>query len=126
ERVALAKEQAARTMAEESQRRASFLAEATQVMASSLDVDTILNGGAVLVVPFLADFGAMVLVNADGSVRARRESSVAGWEQYLGTHRADFEALLAKQQSRAIAEGAHQFIDRLAAPPGGDTADESP
>ena len=36
ERVALVKEQTARTMAEESQRRASFLAEATQVMASSL------------------------------------------------------------------------------------------
>jgi signal transduction histidine kinase/DNA-binding response OmpR family regulator len=126
ERVALAKEQAARTMAEESQRRASFLAEATQVMASSLDVDTILNGGAVLVVPFLADFGAMVLVNADGSVRARRESSVAGWEHYLGQHHASFEALLAKEQARAIAEGAHRFVDRLAPPPDGDAADESP
>ena len=126
ERVALAKEQAARTMAEESQRRASFLAEATQVMASSLDVDTILNGGAVLVVPFLADFGAMVLVNPDGSVRARRESSVAGWEHYLGAQRAGFEALVSKQQSRAIAEGAHQFVDRLAQPPDGDAADESP
>jgi signal transduction histidine kinase/DNA-binding response OmpR family regulator len=126
ERVALAKEQAARTMAEESQRRASFLAEATQVMASSLDVETILNGGAVLVVPFLADFGAMVLVNADGSVRARRESSVAGWEHYLGAQHAGFEALLAKQQSRAIAEGAHQFVDRLTPSPDGDAADDGP
>jgi signal transduction histidine kinase/DNA-binding response OmpR family regulator len=123
ERVALAKEQAARTMAEESQRRASFLAEATQVMASSLDVDTILNGAAVLVVPFLADFGAMVLVNPDGSVRARRHSCVAGWDQYLGARRQAFEAILERQQGRAMAEGSHQFLDRLA---GDDERDDAP
>jgi signal transduction histidine kinase/DNA-binding response OmpR family regulator len=126
ERVALAKEQAARTMAEESQRRASFLAEATQVMASSLDVDTILNGAAVLVVPFLADYGAMVLVNADGSVRARRHSCVAGWDPHLGAHRAGFEALLEQQLSRAMAEGVHQFTDRLASAPGEGDRDEAP
>jgi signal transduction histidine kinase len=114
ERVALAKEQAARTMAEESQRRASFLAEATQVMASSLDVDTILNGAAVLVVPFLADYGAMMLMSPDGTVRARRHSCVAGWDQYLGARRPAFEAILEQQQARAMAEGTHQFIDRLA------------
>jgi len=102
ERVALVKEQAARTMAEESQRRASFLAEATQVMASSLDIDTILNGASVLVVPFLADYGAVVMVNEDGSIRARRNSCVAGWEQYLGGHAAAFEALLGEQQAHAI------------------------
>ncbi|HSN20898.1 MAG TPA: response regulator [Usitatibacter sp.] len=126
ERVALAKEQAARTMAEESQRRASFLAEATQVMASSLDVDTILNGAAVLVVPFLADYGAMVLMSPDGSVRARRHSCVAGWEQYVGAHRPAFEALLEQQQSRAMAEGAHQFIDRLVPQPPEGELDEAP
>ncbi len=127
ERVALAKEQAARAMAEESQRRASFLAEATQVMASSLDVDTILNGAAVLVVPFLADYGAMVLVTPDGSVRASRSSCVAGWEQYVGSHREAFEALLAQQQARSIEEGIHQFVDRLAPPTAdADAADDSP
>ncbi len=127
ERVALAKEQAARTMAEDSQRRASFLAEATQVMASSLDVDTILNGASALVVPFLADYGAMVLVNPDGSVRARRHSCVAGWEHYLGAHRQAFDTLLAREQARAIEEGAHRFADRLTAPPiDGDAADEAP
>ncbi|HXS51550.1 MAG TPA: response regulator [Usitatibacter sp.] len=126
ERVALAKEQAARTMAEESQRRASFLAEATQVMASSLDVDTILNGASVLVVPFLADYGSMVLLNDDGSVRARRHSCVAGWEQYMGTQRAAFEALLEQQQARAMGEGSHQFIDRLSAAPADGDRDTSP
>src|SRR5690242_21008348 len=90
ERVALAREQAARSIAEESQRRATFLAEATQVMASSLDVDTILAGVTGLVVPFLADFSAMVLLNDDGTVRARRTGNVAGWDHYLGEHRGAF------------------------------------
>src|SRR5204863_2434489 len=65
ERVALVREQAARANAEEQQRRASFLAEATQVMASSLDVDTILKGATGLVVPFLADYSAVVLIGDD-------------------------------------------------------------
>jgi len=102
ERVALVKEQAARSMAEESQRRASFLAEATQVMASSLDVDTILKGASSLVVPYLADYGAIALVNDDGTVRAQRSSSVAGWNPYMGTHAASFDEKVAQLRSHAI------------------------
>src|SRR5213592_2766411 len=105
ERVALVKEQAARSMAEESQRRASFLAEATQVMASSLDVDTILKGASGLVVPFLADYSAMILTNDDGSVRALRSGAVAGWEQYLGAHTASFDALVQQQRELAMGKG---------------------
>ena len=127
ERVALVKEQAARSVAEDSQRRASFLAEATQVMASSLDVDTILKGAAGLVVPFMADYGAIVLVNEDGSVRAQRSSCVAGWEQYLGAHREVFEGMLARCQAAVIEKGAHDMCDRLTLPPAdGDAADDSP
>src|SRR5260221_2959366 len=100
ERVALVKEQAARSAAEESQRRASFLAEATQVMASSLDVDTILKGATGLVVPYMAAYGAIILAHDDGSVRARRNACVAGWEPYLAAHREGFDALLAQCQSR--------------------------
>jgi signal transduction histidine kinase/ActR/RegA family two-component response regulator len=127
ERVALVKEQAARSVAEESHRRASFLAEATQVMASSLDVDTILKGAAGLVVPYMADYGAIVLVNEDGSVRAQRSSCVAGWEQYIGSHREAFEAALRQRQCAVIEKGAHEMCDRLTAPPAdGDAADDSP
>ena len=127
ERVALVKEQAARSVAEDSQRRASFLAEATQVMASSLDVDTILKGAAGLVVPYMADYGAIVLANEDGTVRAHRSSCVAGWEPYLGAHRAGFDARVAQCHARVIEKGAHEMCDRLTAPPGdGDAADESP
>ncbi|HZZ91489.1 MAG TPA: response regulator [Usitatibacter sp.] len=116
ERVALVREQAARTMAEESQRRASFLAEATQVMASSLDVDTILKGGSTLLVPFLADYAAVMLAGEDGSVRARRSSSVAGWEHYLGQARAGFESLLAEMQMRALHGASHEVAAALAPP----------
>ena len=126
ERVALVKEQAARSVAEDSQRRASFLAEATQVMASSLDVDTILKGAAGLVVPYLADFGAIVLTNDDGSVRAQRSSCIAGWEAFLGDHRGAFDALIAQCHARVIEKGAHESWDRLVVPPHGDAPDEAP
>src|SRR5512141_1061555 len=126
ERVALAREQAARTMAEESQRRASFLAEATQVMASSLDVDTILKGASDLVVPFLADFSAVVLTGDDGNIRARRSASVAGWEQYLGEYRERFDAMLQQQLTRVLTQGLHAFSERLAVPAEGDMVDEPP
>src|SRR3954467_15067694 len=102
ERGALAKEQAARTAAEEQQRRSSFLAEATQVMASSLDVDTILKGASGLVVPFLSDFSAVILPNDDVSVRPCHTTGVAGWEQYLGAHANSFDATLAQQRDQPI------------------------
>ena len=125
ERVALVKEQAARTIAEEQQRRASFLAEATQAMASSLDVETILKSASTLVVPFLADYGAVVLVSEDGSVRARRTSSVAGWDNHLGAHREAFERALEEQQSRAVSAGAYCTCTRLAAADAG-LGDDAP
>jgi len=117
ERVALVKEQAARSMAEESQRRASFLAEATQVMASSLDVDTILKGASGLVVPFLADYGSVVLVRDDGSVRAQRSAAVAGWNPYLGAHANAFEVKAAEVLARAIAQGASESAGSLGVAP---------
>ena len=126
ERVALAKEQAARNMAEENQRRASFLAEATQVMASSLDVDTILKGASDLVVPFLADYSAVVLTSDDGNVRARRSACVAGWDQYLGDYRQSFDGMLQQQLGRVLSQGLHAFSDRLALPGEGDVVDEPP
>lgn len=127
ERVALVKEQAARSVAEESHRRAAFLAEATRIMASSLDVDTILQGAAGLVVPYMADYGAIVLVNDDGSVRAQRSSKVAGWEQYLGASHEAFEAMLARCRADVIGKSAHEIRDRLTPPPAdGDADDDAP
>src|SRR5207244_10672473 len=69
ERVALAKEQAARAAAEEATRRSNFLAEASKVLSGSLDLEDTVRDLARLTVPFLADLGAVTLVGAHGQPR---------------------------------------------------------
>jgi signal transduction histidine kinase/DNA-binding response OmpR family regulator len=66
ERVALAKEQAARAAAEESNRRLAFLAEAGKTLASSLDFEDILRDLARLPVPFLAALAAVTYAGEPG------------------------------------------------------------
>src|SRR5579884_2401734 len=66
ERVALAKEQAARAAAEEATRRSTFLAEASKVLSSSLDFRATLRGLARLAVPFLADLAAVTEADEQG------------------------------------------------------------
>jgi signal transduction histidine kinase/DNA-binding response OmpR family regulator len=67
ERVALAKEQAARTAAEEAMRRSTFLAEASKVLSSSLDAEATRRGLLRLVVPYLADMAGVALLAEPGS-----------------------------------------------------------
>jgi signal transduction histidine kinase/DNA-binding response OmpR family regulator len=69
ESVALARAQAARDAAEETNRRLAFLAEASAILALSLDYDAIPRGLAGHVIPFLGDLGAVTLIGqyeADG------------------------------------------------------------
>jgi signal transduction histidine kinase/DNA-binding response OmpR family regulator len=66
ERVALAREQAARAAAEETTRRSLFLAEASTILVSSLDYEAILPGLARLLVPFLADVSLITLADEQG------------------------------------------------------------
>ncbi len=61
ERIALVREQMARSAAEEATRRSTFLAEASRTLASSLDLSTTFHGLAHLVVPFLADVSMLVV-----------------------------------------------------------------
>ena len=68
EHVNLAREQAARAAAEELTRRASFLAEASKILISSLDVNSLMVGATRLVVPMLADFSAITLIDGDGTL----------------------------------------------------------
>ena len=68
EHVNLAREQAARAAAEELTRRASFLADASKILSSSLDVSSLMVGATRLVVPTLADFSAITLVDGDGTL----------------------------------------------------------
>lgn len=65
----LAREQQARAEAEEAQRRLSLLADASALLASSLDFETTLRSLADAVVPGLADWCAVHLVEEDGTVR---------------------------------------------------------
>src|SRR5262249_1949580 len=65
EQVALAREQAARSAAEETVQRLNFLAEASKTLASSLDLEATLRGLLGLVVPRHADLGTIPL--RDGS-----------------------------------------------------------
>ncbi len=69
ERVALAREQAARAAAEDANRRSNFLAEASRVLASSLDHEATLRGLLRLAVPYLADLGAITLADEQGAAR---------------------------------------------------------
>jgi signal transduction histidine kinase/DNA-binding response OmpR family regulator len=66
ERVALAKEQAARAAAEDATRRSNFLAEASKVLSGSLDLEATVSALARLPVPFLADLGAVTVVGDHG------------------------------------------------------------
>jgi CheY-like chemotaxis protein len=71
ERVSLAREQAARAAAEAVTRRASFLAEASKVLSSSLDIESLMAGATRLLVPELADVSAITLVDGHGSSSVR-------------------------------------------------------
>src|SRR5262249_31544912 len=66
ERVHLAREQAARAAAEEATRRSAFLAEASRLLANSLDPGAAGRGLARLVVPFGGERGAGVGLDGGG------------------------------------------------------------
>ena len=116
ERVALAKAQAARDVAEASTRRASFLAEASRVISSSLDVNAILKGATRLTVPFLADFSSVILTEEDGSVRCTEEACTPDWALQPGRDREALDAALAQARKRVAESGRREiFPDARAA-----------
>jgi PAS domain S-box-containing protein len=65
----LAAEQTAREQAERAQRRLALLAEATSMLAATLDVDDSLDRLTHLVVPLLADWCTVHLLAPDGAVQ---------------------------------------------------------
>jgi len=69
ERVVLAREQAARSAAEEATRRFSFLAQFSEVLEQSMDPEARGKELARFVVPFLGDLAALVLVGEHGQIR---------------------------------------------------------
>jgi len=68
EGLRLIQEQTARTLAETAQRRSAFLADVSQMLASSLDYEQTLQSVAQLAVPYFADWCSVDLLNEDGSI----------------------------------------------------------
>jgi signal transduction histidine kinase/DNA-binding response OmpR family regulator len=68
ERIALVEEKAAREAAERASRRLAYLAEASGVLASSLDLEATLHELSRLVVPRLADVAVLSLGYAEGQL----------------------------------------------------------
>ena len=79
EREKLIREQAARAEAEARQERLAFLADASNVLASSLDYEETFRSLAALVVPRVADFCVVLSAEEDGTMRqvavAHRDSA---------------------------------------------------
>ena len=69
EREKLIREQAARAEAEARQERLAFLADAGNVLASSLDYEETFRNLAALVVPRIADFCVVLAVDEEGTMR---------------------------------------------------------
>ena len=79
ERISLAREQAARAAAEAVTRLASFLADTSKVLSSSLDVDSLVAGATRLLVPELADVSAITLVEGHGAASSVRGGCAPEW-----------------------------------------------
>jgi signal transduction histidine kinase/DNA-binding response OmpR family regulator len=117
ERVTLAREQAARLAAEEATRRSAFLAEASKVLAGSLDYEATVNALPRLVVPYLADVGGVTLADDGDGTRlfeTERPCGVEGQASVLPT-----ETLLpawADALRRTLRSGGTQYLADVAEP----------
>jgi PAS domain S-box-containing protein len=76
ERLQLVREQSARAEAESAQRRQTFLAEASHILASSLDYETTLQSLVNLVVPTLADYCSIDIREPEGSTRRLAQAPI--------------------------------------------------
>jgi signal transduction histidine kinase/DNA-binding response OmpR family regulator len=118
ERIALAQEQAARAAAEAATRRSAFLAEASNVLANSLDFDTTRHDLLRLVVPSLADL-AGVSLRQEGSHSRQRELAWARGDavQFAAlTEDQGPEDALRAAIGRVLQSGKAETLARLAVP----------
>jgi signal transduction histidine kinase/DNA-binding response OmpR family regulator len=125
ERVALAREQAARAAAEEATRRSHFLAEASTVLLRSLDDVTTLRSLIHQVVPFLGDLAAGTLVDPH---TARWKTELAWVDPANGPARqtavegAGLHPCLAEGVRRALEGGRTEFLPEVPPDPAGAAA----
>jgi PAS domain S-box-containing protein len=109
ERASLVRERIAQIEAEKSRHRSVFLAEATRVLTSSLDVDANLARLARLTVPLLADGCVVDLVSDDGSIRRVATAHVDAAKEPLLRH------LLKHESLPAMTPGAVPSFDPVSA-----------
>ncbi|MBV9124258.1 MAG: response regulator, partial [Planctomycetes bacterium] len=116
ERVALAREQAARAVAEEATRRSTFLAEASTVLASTLDFEATPRALARLAVPFLGDLSVVTMFDDQGHPQQTElawiDSDQQPHEQTLG-QRAGLSGGLAEPLQRVLATGTPEHLEDL-------------
>jgi signal transduction histidine kinase len=109
QRVALAQEQAARAAAEDATLRSSFLADASKVLASSLDAKATLRGLARLAVPFLADLSAVTQIDAPhgriGQTELAWRDPSSEWGAYTCGDSTEMHGTLLEAISRVLANG---------------------
>src|SRR5262245_59002263 len=108
QRIAFAREQAARAAAEDSAARLSFLTRASDILASSLDVQANMRGVSRFAVPYLADLVVLtVLPEHVPAAHAEVTWACAGGEEDASETVAQLadEAILSAMQE-ALASGA--------------------
>ncbi len=129
QRIALAREQAARAAAEEASRRSTFLAQASTALAHALDFNATVRCLARLVVPTLADCSAVVLLNSEGDVGEVETAGSTGSEgaEMPIADRAFAAAWLALEAKirAALQEGRTTFLPTIPAEPGGGAAPDA-
>ena len=123
EHVNLAREQAARAAAEELTRRASFLAEASKILISSLDVNSLMVGATRLVVPMLADFSAITLIDGEETL-VRTASGHGGNLDALGNAVIQHPLWVAGA-NEVLATGRPKIIENFSGRDGAGVRDES-
>jgi signal transduction histidine kinase/DNA-binding response OmpR family regulator len=113
EQVALAREQAARSAAEETVQRLNFLAEASKVLASSLDLEDTIRGLLGIVVTRPGDLGVITLFNDQGQLH---QTEVAWINQVDGLRtrsvvdREPFHADFTQALQRVIVTGTPAYL----------------
>jgi signal transduction histidine kinase/DNA-binding response OmpR family regulator len=113
ERIALAREQAARAAAEETTRRSTFLAEASTVLVRSLDFDATHRALARQPVPFLGDLSAATLVDEQtGAWKTELAWTTAAMNPIIQTFVAGvgLPAQLARAVERVLDSGQSEFL----------------
>ncbi len=115
ERIALVREQAARAAAEEAIRRSTFLAEASQVLSSSLAVEETLTGLTRFAVPYLGDLCAVVLLDDSGETCQTQLAWTAGRDGSIAIRQATVVRLrdekIAEMLALSLGRSEFQMLD---------------